>query len=606
MADYAAGVNRLAIPRLTLRSSAGGALAFEGLVKASGDLPGGGINGLDLPLEGTWSRARGLALGTRCTPLRFARLALSGLTLDGQRITLCPEGAAPILAYGRSLRLAARAGPLALDGTLGKSEARLSAAGAMLRYPQPMVIEGLAARIGSGSSEVELAAASLTANLASSLAEVPSGRFSGGTARLAAVPVDLGEIAGEWSYAGGALNLAQTRFMIADRPAEGGARFNPLAAEGARLTLADNRITADVQVRHPESGRNVAMVAITHDLSTANGSARLTVPELVFDKGFQPEDLSERAKGYLALARGTITGTGLIDWQGEQITSSGTFGSDSFDFAAAFGPVRGVRGAVHFTDLLNLTTAPDQTLTIEAINPGVEVLAGTVRFDLADGTVLSVKDARFPFMGGTLLLRPLTMDFGRSEERRFVFEIVGLDAPTFVSQMELTNLSATGTFDGTVPIVFDAAGNGYIENGLLIARPGGGNVAYIGELTYEDLGAMGNFAFSALRSLDYRQMSVGLGGELAGEIVTSFNFDGVRQGAGASQNFVTRRLARLPIRFRVNVRSENFYQLATMVRSFWDAEYLGNPVDQGLLKAENGRFVPVKPSVQPPESESQP
>jgi hypothetical protein len=209
-------------------------------------------------------------------------------------------------------------------------------------------------------------------------------------------------------------------------------------------------------------------------------------------------------------------------------------------------------------------------------------------------------------MGGTLLLRPLTMDFGRSEERRFVFEIVGLDAPTFVSQMELTNLSATGTFDGTVPIVFDAAGNGYIENGLLIARPGGGNVAYIGELTYEDLGAMGNFAFSALRSLDYRQMSVGLGGELAGEIVTSFNFDGVRQGAGASQNFVTRRLARLPIRFRVNVRSENFYQLATMVRSFWDAEYLGNPVDQGLLKAENGRFVPVKPSVQPPESESQP
>jgi hypothetical protein len=82
----------------------------------------------------------------------------------------------------------------------------------------------------------------------------------------------------------------------------------------------------------------------------------------------------------------------------------------------------------------------------------------------------------------------------------------------------------------------------------------------------------------------------------------------VRQGTGTSQNFITRRLAKLPIRFKVNVRSENFYELATMVRSFWDADYIGNPVDKGLLKAENGRFVPATPQkpVQPPESESQP
>jgi translocation and assembly module TamB len=172
--------------------------------------------------------------------------------------------------------------------------------------------------------------------------------------------------------------------------------------------------------------------------------------------------------------------------------------------------------------------------------------------------------------------------------------------------MELTNLSATGIFDGTVPIVFDANGRGRIDGGALQARPGGGNIAYVGELTYEDLGTMGNYAFSALRSLDYRQMSVGLGGQLDGEIITSFQFDGVRQGAGTSQNFVTRRLAKLPIRFKVNVRSENFYQLATMVRSFWDADYLGNPVDQGLLKAEDGRFVAPGTSVQPPESEGKP
>jgi translocation and assembly module TamB len=115
---------------------------------------------------------------------------------------------------------------------------------------------------------------------------------------------------------------------------------------------------------------------------------------------------------------------------------------------------------------------------------------------------------------------------------------------------------------------------------------------------------MGNYAFSALRSLDYRQMRVGLGGDLTGEIITSFTFDGVRQGAGTSRNFVTRRLAKLPIQFRINVRSENFYELATMVRSFWDVDYLADP--RTRFKTVNGRLVPVLGPVQPPESEDQP
>jgi len=383
-------------------------------------------------------------------------------------------------------------------------------------------------------------------------------------------------------------------------------RFAPLVANGASLTLLDNRIVADAVLAHPASGRSVAQVAITHDLGTAAGRARLSVPALVFDDSLQPDELTPLAKGVIALATGTITGDGRIDWTADTITSSGTFRSDSFDFAAAFGPVRGLSGKVVFTDLLNLTTAPDQTLSIAAINPGIEVLAGTVRFDLKDATLLSLRDAQFPFMGGTLSMRPLAMDFSQPEARRYIFDIVGLDAAQFVAQMELTNLNATGIFDGTVPIVFDAEGNGRIDGGILMARPGGGNVAYIGELTYEDLGTMGNYAFSALRSLDYTQMRVGLGGDLAGEIITSFDFDGVRQGAGTSQNFITRRLAKLPIRFKVNVRSENFYEMATMVRSFWDANYIRKPEDVGLFRQEDGRLVPNAKPVQPPESESQP
>jgi hypothetical protein len=599
MAEYSAGANRIAIPRLSARRAGGGGVSFDGLVMASGDLPGGALQEATIPLEGTWSETRGLALGTRCLPLRFAALSLSGLALKGQTITLCPDGGSPMLAYNTDLSLAARTGPLALTGTLEDAPASLAALGLRLRYPDPFSLEGLAVQIGEADSAIQLSATSLSGSLAGDV----GGVFAGGTARLAAVPLDLGAVDGRWSFADGALQIAQGTFTLTDRPPEGEARFNPLIATGATLRLADNIITAKAALRHPKSAQTVTNVAITHDLGTATGRARLDVPGITFDRSFQPEDLSELTKGVIALAYGTVTGEGQIDWTADTITSSGRFGTDGFDFGAAFGPVRGLQGTVVFTDLLNLTTAPDQTVTIAAINPGVEVLSGKVQFELNDATRLSLKDARFPLMGGTLLLRPLVMDLAASEERRYVFEVVGLDAAQFVAQMELTNLAATGTFDGTVPIVFDAEGNGRIEGGLLIAREGGGNVAYVGELTYEDLGAMGNFAFSALRSLDYRQMSVGLGGDLAGEIITSFDFDGVRQGAGTSQNFITRRLAKLPIRFKVNVRSENFYELATMVRSFWDVGYLGNLEDR--YRVENGRLVPRNP-VQPSESESQP
>jgi hypothetical protein len=584
MADYAAGANRIAIPRLALNGGPSGDFAFEGLFTASGDLPGGGVDDLALPLEGTWSGTRGLALGTRCTPVRFASLVLSGLALKRQALTLCPEGKAPMLAWRDSLSLAARTGPLDLEGTLGDSPARLAASGVVLRYPQPFAVQGLLAQIGSGDSETRLAFANLTGSLAGEIA----GAFDGGSARLAAVPLDLDAMAGRWRFADGAVQVSDGAFTLTDRPTGAEARFAPLGAKGATLTFADNRIIADAMLRHPESGRSVANVAITHSLDTAAGSARLSVPGVVFDQGLQPDDLTPLAGGIIALANGTVTGSGRIDWTADAITSTGTFGTDGFDFAAAFGPVRGVAGEVTFTDLLNLTTAPDQRLRIAAINPGVEVLDGTVQFELKDGTLLSLEDAHFPFMGGSLVMRPLVMDFSQPEERRYIFEIVGLDAATFVAEMELANLSATGVFDGTVPIVFDTNGNGRIEGGLLIARPGGGNVAYVGELTYENLGAMGNYAFSALRSLDYRQMRVGLGGDLAGEIITSFDFDGVRQGAGASRNFVTRRLAKLPIQFRINVRSETFSQLALIVRGYSDPRVW---VDEGRVRVEDGKLI---------------
>ncbi|MCK0128110.1 YdbH domain-containing protein [Erythrobacter sp. F6033] len=603
MAEYAAGSDRIAIPRLQVAQGRGEGLEFGGVVKAGGALPGGSVTALELPIEGQWSSDGELSFGRRCSRIRFDALAIYDLSLEGQSLALCPKGRA-MVRYGEALQISAETRDLDLVGQLAGSPTTISTRAVSFSYPGSFELNELAATIGEDGSAMRLRADVLSGD-----GEGLSGTFSGADARLDFVPLDLASMAGRWAYRDETLQIDESTFVLTER-IEGEARFEPLLARDATLSLFNGDLRAQAALIHPTSQRLITQVDVDHNLGTGQGQATLAVPGVVFDDQLRPEDISYLAKGVIAFADGAVSGEGTVRWTEDTIVSGGTFGTERLDLAATFGPIDGLRGSIEFTDLINLTTAPDQVIEIGSINPGIEVLGGRVVFSMTNGELISVKDARWPFMGGELILSPVDIRYGEQGEQLYVFEIVGLDAATFIAQMELTNLGADGTFDGTVPILFDDQGNGTIGTGLLISRPPGGNVSYIGELTYEDMGAITNFAFQSLRSLDYKQMSIGLDGSLAGEIVTSFKIDGVRQGEGASQNLVTRQLAKLPIRFNINVRSQNFYQLATMVRSFFDPEYLGNPVDKGLLSLEEGRFAPNSPFTEPqpipPPQENEP
>ena len=295
----------------------------------------------------------------------------------------------------------------------------------------------------------------------------------------------------------------------------------------------------------------------------------------------------------VALAKGTIYGKGQVDWDRRGVTSSGDFSTDQFDFAALFGPVKGVRGTVHFTDLLALITAPHQHLKVASINPGIEVNDGDVDFQLERDHLLVVNGATWPFIDGSLTLQPTRMVLGAAETRRLTIKVDGINAAKFVQRLELSNISATGTFDGTLPLIFDENG-GRIEGGMLVSRPPGGNLSYVGELTYKDLSPMGNFAFQALRSLDFKRMEIALDGNIDGELVTKMRIDGVTQGKSAKRNFLTKRLSGLPIRFNINIRGP-FHQLVTSFKSLYDSSYVRDPRSLGLIGADGKAPQPGAP-----------
>ncbi|MEL7189099.1 MAG: YdbH domain-containing protein [Pseudomonadota bacterium] len=603
MAPYTEGANRLAIPRLEMRQSRNGTLGFDGIIRASGDIPGGTVSDLTLPIEGSWTSNGALAIGRSCTTARFEALSMYDLALQAQQVELCPEpGSGAMLAFSDALDIGIAAQNLELIGEIGGSPIRMAAATGAIRYPTPFELGDVAVRIGNEGSGIDLTASSITGDFSGKDGTLAFGQFEGGAALLDPVPLDLTQLAGAWRYQDGALVIEEGVLTLSERTEEGvEARFYPLGAQGARFVMEGSDITANADLRHPGTGQLVSSVDISHNLGSGIGQALIDVPGVTFGQGLEPGDLTYLTQGVIAFAKGTVTGKGRIDWTEEDVTSGGTFGTRDFDLAAAFGPVEGISGDIVFTDLLSLTSAPDQELTVESVNPGVEVLSGNIVYSITNGETVTVKDGRWPFMGGQLILRPTEAFYGEGGEQRYTFDIEEMDAAKFIAQMELTNLSATGLFDGTIPVVFDEDGNGRIEGGKLTSKAPGGNLAYVGELTYEDMGAMANYAFQTLRSLDYNQMEIGLNGDLAGEIITNMTFDGVRQGEGTSQNFITKQIAKLPIRFNVNVRSQNFYQLATMVRSFWDPSLLGDPVNRGTLPGSDGQL-----ELQNPENEGVP
>ncbi|WP_291176871.1 YdbH domain-containing protein [Erythrobacter sp.] len=585
MERYAAGSSALAVPQIVIAQGSSGALGFSGRVLASGPLPGGSATNLLLPVEGRYGNGQ-LALWRKCMDVRFDRLEYADLAFEKRGLTLCPVPGRAILTNGPGgMRIAAGTPSLDLEGYLGETPMRLTTGPVGFAYPGVMTARSIDVALGPPDTASRFRVADLEARIGENVA----GTFTDADVALAAVPLNLNGASGNWRFADGRLAIDQGAFTLVDR--ENPPRFEPLVARGATLSLVDNLILADAELRNPASDRLVTTVDIRHDLASGAGHADLDVPGVQFDRGLQPDEFSRLALGVIANAEGVVSGSGRIDWAPDgTITSSGEFSSDDLDFAAAFGPVKGASGTVTFTDLLNLTTAPNQTIRVGSVNPGVEVFDGEVAFELRNGELLAVSGGSWPFMGGQLILRDVDLNLGISEERRYIFEIVGLDAGTFVTEMELENLSATGRFDGTVPIVFDENGNGKIDTGVLISRPPGGNISYVGELSYEDLSPIANFAFDALKSLDYSQMRVIMEGPLTGEIVTRVRFDGVKQGDGAKSNFVTRRLAALPLQFRINIKAQ-FYQLLTSLKSLYDPASVRDPRELGLLSDDGTRLL---------------
>lgn len=572
---YAAGGARLALADLYFRIRGRSGVART-VATLSGPAGGGRIEDLSLPLSAQWNGSS-LLVNPTCQTLEFARIAAAGMVLRGHRQRLCPIGPAMLALRGQRLSGGVRTDAIALAGSMGSSPLQLAADAARVDLARrSFALDAVAVRMGA-DRPTRLDIGQLRGDFGTTL----GGGFDALGGQIGAVPLVLSQGRGRWQVADGGLSLLGS-FQLSD--AEATPRFAPLAAPGGQLRLSGNRIDAQATLFGTKRPVAVAEISITHDLGAGAGQALFDMPGLRFQlNGLQPTDLTPLTLGVIADVEGLVSGKGRIAWSGEAVTSVGRFVATDIALAAAFGPVQGLNTQLDFTDLLAVRTAPGQVARVAEINPGVPVRDGMFRYQLLDSRRVQVEGARWPFAGGELVLDPTTLDFNDAGERRMTFHVKGVDAALFLKEMAFDNLDATGTFDGTLPMIFDANG-GRIEGGELRARAGG-HIAYVGEVSRENLGTWGNMAFQALKSLDYRDLTIRMNGPLAGEMITDISFSGLSQGQGTTSNFLLRRLARLPLVFNVRINAP-FRQLLDSVQSWYDPRRLIERNLPALLDAQ--------------------
>jgi translocation and assembly module TamB len=596
IAPYASGGASLSVSNLAFDTTANGAWRFAGQARMSGPLPDGFVTGLNMPISGRYD-AGAFTLYDKCQNVRFDALRVSKLALRGQSLRLCPDAGRSMLSLrDGNTRFATNVAGFNALGTLGSTVVAARSTHIRFSLTDGFAAKDVVVELGQPDARSVFNMARFDGGFGQGGA---SGRLTGGAGQIGNVPLLIDAASGEWRYLSDKFTLnARLNVLDADQVD----RFKPMLVPDMLLTLENNAITAIGHVVEPVTGTRVSDVDIRHDLDNSSGRALLAVDDLRFDDRFQPDLLTPFVLGVAANVDGSISGDGRIEWDGAGVRSSGRVATRDMNLAAAFGPVEGLTTDIVFSDLLGLETASGQVATLGSVNPGIPALGGMVSYRLLPNRQVAIESGRWPFAGGELILEPTILDFGVESERRLTFRVTGINAETLLAGYDFQNLRVTGVFDGVLPMVFNQDG-GRIVGGSLVSRAGGGEVSYLGELAYKDMGVFANYAFNALRSIRYSTLTIGVEGDLGGEIVTDISFTGVQQGSQAKRNFITRQLARVPIKFNVSVTAE-FLKLIGSIRGLYDANYAADRDLQYLLEEQSKQGEGVTP--QPVESKKEP
>jgi hypothetical protein len=347
------------------------------------------------------------------------------------------------------------------------------------------------------------------------------GAFSGGAVQAEQALVNGLRGRFDLSGAGEALNgrLTDVAMSISDPHADDGRLFEPAAFEGS-ATLANGVADFTGLFTLTGPGVQIASVKGRHSLDAGAGALTFEPTPLIFrPRGFQPSALSPLLRGP-ANVTGRIDISGAATWDANGLQSSALADLRGLGFAlASAGVFEGVSGKVAVSDLLKMTSAPGQTITLDKVTLGMPIEKGTIRFQLIGYDAIRLESAEWPFVTGKIAVQPVDFVFG-ADSNRIVAEAVNWDLPSLITLFKVPDVAVRGTVSGKFPVVF-STGSLRVDNALLEASSQGGVIQYTGSTADAAASADANakMLFDALRDFRYKVLKVSINGEVTGQIV---------------------------------------------------------------------------------------
>jgi hypothetical protein len=280
-----------------------------------------------------------------------------------------------------------------------------------------------------------------------------------------------------------------------------------------------------------ESGRLSAEARGRHDPATHSGSLSIQVKPLTLGPdGAALTSVSPALASRISGLAGTITLDGSVEWGARAAPGRARLKIEDLSVEAGGIAARGVSGVLTARKLLPPVLPPGQTVTIAALDGGLPLSNGVIRFGL-DGNRLKVERAEFHSAAGMLFITPTETDLS-SAEQRITLEADGLELAQLLALAKVEGLSATGTLSGRLPLILHD-GTATLEGGRLTAMTPG-RLAYDPAEPPSFLAGEPGSGLALLRTaltdFRYETLALAMDGTLGGDLAVGLTLRGANPG----------------------------------------------------------------------------
>lgn len=311
--------------------------------------------------------------------------------------------------------------------------------------------------------------------------------------------------------------------------------FAPLSVSGSIQSVQGQSSVYAMDVAGGTPGLHYLTLTGKLALDRGDGMLRVAITPLTFAVGgLQPKTLLP-ALAQLEDVSGMVSARAQLEWSRKGMRSSGVVDLDRVSFVHPTTQISNLSATLSVNDLSSPRSPPQQTLTIQRIDPGIplESLAVSYQIEGSPPRIVIEKAGLF-LLGGKVSLGPAIID-PASARNDLVIRVDDIDLEVLFNQIQVEGLTGNGRVSGSIPITFEGSQVTIRNSHLMAEAPG--VLHFQSDKASQLLAGAGkemDWLLQALQDFHYSELSLKLDKSAAHDLVATLSLLGnnpnIKQG----------------------------------------------------------------------------